>query len=138
MHVLNLKLHRRSSVNSFFYCIFYGLSQTESKKKKAHFLELSITKAFVFFVETDSHSCKIFYKNRLRSNASQGQLTLPVFLLSRSSLNAKLDETMPLKCDEAYISPSMVRLSAPVATSSDDASTATTYSQSNIVRVSAL
>ncbi|XP_032443643.1 potassium voltage-gated channel subfamily D member 2-like isoform X2 [Xiphophorus hellerii] len=58
---------------------------------------------------------------------------------SRSSLNAKLDETMPLKCDEAYISPSMVRLSAPVATSSDDASTATTtYSQSNIVRVSAL
>ncbi|XP_014888836.1 potassium voltage-gated channel subfamily D member 2-like isoform X2 [Poecilia latipinna] len=58
---------------------------------------------------------------------------------SRSSLNAKLDETVPLKCDEAYISPSMVRLSAPVATSSDDASTATTtYSQSNIVRVSAL
>ncbi|XP_054889071.1 potassium voltage-gated channel subfamily D member 2-like isoform X2 [Poeciliopsis prolifica] len=58
---------------------------------------------------------------------------------SRSSLNAKLDETVPLKCDEAYISPSMVRLSAPVATSSGDASTATTtYSQSNIVRVSAL
>ncbi|XP_043980427.1 potassium voltage-gated channel subfamily D member 2-like isoform X2 [Gambusia affinis] len=58
---------------------------------------------------------------------------------SRSSLNAKLDETVPLKCDEAYISPSMVRLSAPVATSSDDLSTATTtYSQSNIVRVSAL
>ncbi|XP_027855441.1 potassium voltage-gated channel subfamily D member 2-like isoform X2 [Xiphophorus couchianus] len=58
---------------------------------------------------------------------------------SRSSLNAKLDKTMPLKCDEAYISPSMVRLSAPVATSSDDTSTATTtYSQSNIVRVSAL
>ncbi|PWA24816.1 hypothetical protein CCH79_00010199 [Gambusia affinis] len=57
----------------------------------------------------------------------------------RSSLNAKLDETVPLKCDEAYISPSMVRLSAPVATSSDDLSTATTtYSQSNIVRVSAL
>ncbi|KAM4554282.1 A-type voltage-gated potassium channel KCND2-like isoform 2-T2 [Fundulus diaphanus] len=57
---------------------------------------------------------------------------------SRSSLNAKLDETVPLKCDEAYISPSMVRLSAPLATSSDDASPTTTYSQSNIVRVSAL
>ncbi|XP_026221637.1 potassium voltage-gated channel subfamily D member 2-like isoform X3 [Anabas testudineus] len=59
---------------------------------------------------------------------------------SRSSLNAKLDETVPLKCDEPYISPSMVTLSAPVVTSSDgDGSTTTTaYSQSNIVRVSAL
>ncbi|XP_017261411.1 potassium voltage-gated channel subfamily D member 2 isoform X2 [Kryptolebias marmoratus] len=59
---------------------------------------------------------------------------------SRSSLNAKLDETVPLKCDEPYITPSMVSLSAPVVTSADeDASTTTTaYSQSNIVRVSAL
>uniref|UniRef100_A0A667ZCN1 A-type voltage-gated potassium channel KCND1 n=1 Tax=Myripristis murdjan TaxID=586833 RepID=A0A667ZCN1_9TELE len=59
---------------------------------------------------------------------------------SRSSLNAKLDETMPLKCDEPYIAPSMVTLSAPVVTSSDgDSSTSSiTYSQSNIVRVSAL
>ncbi|KAM6937235.1 A-type voltage-gated potassium channel KCND2-like isoform 4-T4 [Xenentodon cancila] len=58
---------------------------------------------------------------------------------SRSSLNAKLDETVPLKCDEPYICPSMVSLSAPVVASSDeDTSTTTTYSQSNIVRVSAL
>ncbi|XP_035499075.1 potassium voltage-gated channel subfamily D member 2-like isoform X1 [Scophthalmus maximus] len=59
---------------------------------------------------------------------------------SRSSLNAKLDGTVPLKCDEPYITPSMVRLSAPVVTSSDrDGSTTTSaYSQSNIVRVSAL
>ncbi|XP_042267906.1 potassium voltage-gated channel subfamily D member 2-like isoform X1 [Thunnus albacares] len=58
---------------------------------------------------------------------------------SRSSLNAKLDETVPLKCEEPYITPSMVSLSAPVVTSSDrDGSTTTTYSQSNIVRVSAL
>ncbi|RVE71641.1 hypothetical protein OJAV_G00053890 [Oryzias javanicus] len=59
---------------------------------------------------------------------------------SRSSLNAKLDETVPLKCNEPYISPSMVSLSAPPVTSSDeDSSTTTTaYSQSNIVRVSAL
>ncbi|XP_022062341.1 potassium voltage-gated channel subfamily D member 2-like isoform X2 [Acanthochromis polyacanthus] len=58
---------------------------------------------------------------------------------SRSSLNAKLDETVPLKCDEPYITPSMVSLSAPVVTSSDgDSSTTTAYSQSNIVRVSAL
>ncbi|MED6280011.1 hypothetical protein CHARACLAT_006426 [Characodon lateralis] len=56
---------------------------------------------------------------------------------SRSSLNAKLNETVPLKCDDAYISPTMVRLSAPVVTSSDNTST-TTYLQSNIVRVSAL
>ncbi|XP_061576963.1 potassium voltage-gated channel subfamily D member 2-like isoform X2 [Cololabis saira] len=58
---------------------------------------------------------------------------------SRSSLNAKLDETVPLKCDEPYICPSMVSLSAPVVASSDeDTSTTTVYSQSNIVRVSAL
>ncbi|XP_044049460.1 potassium voltage-gated channel subfamily D member 2-like isoform X2 [Siniperca chuatsi] len=58
---------------------------------------------------------------------------------SRSSLNAKLDETVPLKCDKPYITPSMVSLSAPVMTSSDGhGSTTTAYSQSNIVRVSAL
>ncbi|XP_058502508.1 potassium voltage-gated channel subfamily D member 2-like isoform X2 [Solea solea] len=60
---------------------------------------------------------------------------------SRSCLNAKLDETVPLKCNEPFITPSMVSLSAPVVTSSgSDGSTTTTtaYSQSNIVRVSAL
>ncbi|XP_069018615.1 A-type voltage-gated potassium channel KCND2-like isoform X2 [Embiotoca jacksoni] len=58
---------------------------------------------------------------------------------SRSSLNAKLNETVPFKCDEPYITPSMVSLSAPVVTSSDGhGSTTTAYSQSNIVRVSAL
>ncbi|XP_028441473.1 potassium voltage-gated channel subfamily D member 2 isoform X2 [Perca fluviatilis] len=59
---------------------------------------------------------------------------------SRSSLNAKLDETVPLKCDKPYITPSMVSLSAPVVTSSDGHGSITTaaYSQSNIVRVSAL
>ncbi|KAF7660626.1 hypothetical protein LDENG_00278600 [Lucifuga dentata] len=59
---------------------------------------------------------------------------------SRSSLNAKLDETVPLKCDEPYITPSMVSLSVPTVSSSDrgDSTTTTAYSQSNIVRVSAL
>ncbi|KAM8860882.1 A-type voltage-gated potassium channel KCND2-like isoform 2-T2 [Synchiropus picturatus] len=59
---------------------------------------------------------------------------------SRASLNAKLDMTVPLKCDESYITPAMVSLSVPVVTSSDgDGSTTTSsYSQSNIVRVSAL
>ncbi|XP_008310406.1 potassium voltage-gated channel subfamily D member 2-like isoform X2 [Cynoglossus semilaevis] len=58
---------------------------------------------------------------------------------SRSSLNAKLDETMPLKCEEAYITPSMVSLSAPVMISSDgDGSTTTTAYSQSIVRVSAL
>ncbi|XP_077453001.1 A-type voltage-gated potassium channel KCND2 isoform X2 [Stigmatopora argus] len=60
---------------------------------------------------------------------------------SRSSLNAKLNETVPLKCDEAYVSPCMVSLAAPVATSPDNdglSGTASVYSQSNIVRVSAL
>ncbi|XP_065813134.1 potassium voltage-gated channel subfamily D member 2-like isoform X2 [Labrus bergylta] len=59
---------------------------------------------------------------------------------SRSSLNAKLNETVPLKYDESYITPSMVSLSAPVVTSSDGhgSNTTTAYSQSNIVRVSAL
>lgn len=81
----------------------------------------------------------------LCASPPQGQSShSPPFILrfsySRSSLNAKLDETVPLKCDEPYITPSMVSLSAPVVTSSDGhGSTATAaYSQSNIVRVSAL
>ncbi|XP_019737395.1 potassium voltage-gated channel subfamily D member 2-like [Hippocampus comes] len=60
---------------------------------------------------------------------------------SRSSLNAKLDETMPLKCDEAFGGPRMVSLAAPPPTSPEgDASSAAApaYSRSNIVRVSAL
>ncbi|XP_038874201.1 potassium voltage-gated channel subfamily D member 2-like [Salvelinus namaycush] len=63
---------------------------------------------------------------------------------SRSSLNAKLDsETVPLK-SEPYITTSVVNLRPaplPLVTSSDgDGSTSSTvnYSQSNIVRVSAL
>lgn len=75
---------------------------------------------------------------------SQGHSSHPlsscVVFYSRSSLNAKLDETVPLKCDDPYITPSMVSLSAPVVTSSDGHSStaAAAYSQSNIVRVSAL
>ncbi|XP_077373801.1 A-type voltage-gated potassium channel KCND2 isoform X4 [Festucalex cinctus] len=61
---------------------------------------------------------------------------------SRSSLNAKLDETVPLKCEQAYVSPCMVSLAAPLAATSPDADgssgTASAYSHSNIVRVSAL
>ncbi|KAM7002168.1 A-type voltage-gated potassium channel KCND2-like isoform 2-T2 [Tautogolabrus adspersus] len=59
---------------------------------------------------------------------------------SRSSLNAKLNETVPLKYDESYITPSMVRLSAPVVSDGHGSNTTNTtaYSQSNIVRVSAL
>ncbi|XP_061533373.1 potassium voltage-gated channel subfamily D member 2-like isoform X1 [Phycodurus eques] len=54
---------------------------------------------------------------------------------SRSSLNAKPDERAPLKCDQAYVSPRMVTLASPTASSPGPASA---YSQSNIVRVSAL
>ncbi|XP_061629734.1 potassium voltage-gated channel subfamily D member 2 isoform X1 [Phyllopteryx taeniolatus] len=54
---------------------------------------------------------------------------------SRSSLNAKPDERAPLKCDQAYVSPRMVSLASPTASSPG---TASAYSQSNIVRVSAL
>lgn len=86
-----------------------------------------------------------FYSPYTLRSRPQGQSShSPPFILrfsySRSSLNAKLDETVPLKCDEPYITPSMVSLSAPVVTSSDGhGSTATAaYSQSNIVRVSAL
>ncbi|XP_077373800.1 A-type voltage-gated potassium channel KCND2 isoform X3 [Festucalex cinctus] len=55
---------------------------------------------------------------------------------SRSSLNAKLDETVPLKCEQAYVSPCMVSLAAPLAATSPDADgssgTASAYSHSNI------
>lgn len=77
-----------------------------------------------------------------KAPSSRSDLSRPLILRlfhSRSSLNAKLDETMPLKCDDPYITPSMVSLSAPVVTSSDGhGSSSAAYSQSNIVRVSAL
>ncbi|KAM9814369.1 A-type voltage-gated potassium channel KCND2 isoform 2-T2 [Syngnathus typhle] len=57
---------------------------------------------------------------------------------SRSGLNAKADETAPLKCEQAYVSPCMVGLAAPLATDADGSSgAASPYSHSNIVRVSA-
>ncbi|KAM6960659.1 A-type voltage-gated potassium channel KCND2-like [Aplochiton taeniatus] len=58
---------------------------------------------------------------------------------SRSTLNAKLEETA-LKCDQSYIPPSVVCLDAAVVTTSnrDGSTSSTTYCQSNIVRVSAL
>ncbi|KAJ3597176.1 hypothetical protein NHX12_003576 [Muraenolepis orangiensis] len=66
-------------------------------------------------------------------------------LASRSSLNARLndDPCMTLKCDASYITPSMVTLTAPAITASsggagDGSTSSITYSQSNIVRVSAL
>ncbi|XP_051916572.1 potassium voltage-gated channel subfamily D member 2-like isoform X2 [Hippocampus zosterae] len=53
---------------------------------------------------------------------------------SRSSLNAKLDETVPLKCDDAFGGPRAVCLAAP----QEGDGSAPAYSRSNIVRVSAL
>nr|XP_029521878.1 potassium voltage-gated channel subfamily D member 2-like [Oncorhynchus nerka] len=59
---------------------------------------------------------------------------------SRSSLNAKLEETVPLNCKQPYITAAVITLpTPPVTTPEDDGSTSSPdYSQANIVRVSAL
>ncbi|XP_012732183.2 potassium voltage-gated channel subfamily D member 2 [Fundulus heteroclitus] len=55
---------------------------------------------------------------------------------SRSSLNAKFQETLPLNCEQPYLSPAVISLPTPGTTPEGDRSA--DYSQANIVRVSAL
>ncbi|CAJ1054439.1 potassium voltage-gated channel subfamily D member 2 [Xyrichtys novacula] len=59
---------------------------------------------------------------------------------SRSSLNAKMEETVPLNCDESYITAAVISMPTPPGTTpeGDDSASSTDYSQANIVRVSAL
>ncbi|KAM3587513.1 uncharacterized protein V6R79_007451 [Siganus canaliculatus] len=59
---------------------------------------------------------------------------------SRSSLNAKFEETVPLNCAEPYVAAAAITLPTPPGTSPEggDSTSSTNYSQANIVRVSAL
>ncbi|XP_042156173.1 potassium voltage-gated channel subfamily D member 2-like [Oncorhynchus tshawytscha] len=59
---------------------------------------------------------------------------------SRSSLNAKFEETVPLNCKQPYITAAVITLPMPPVTVSEDDGSASSpdYSQANIVRVSAL
>ncbi|XP_038157412.1 potassium voltage-gated channel subfamily D member 2 [Cyprinodon tularosa] len=61
------------------------------------------------------------------------------FSNSRSSLNAKFQETLPLNCEQPYLSPAVLSIPTPGTSPDGDQSTSSTdYSQTNIVRVSAL
>uniref|UniRef100_A0A3Q1BQT9 A-type voltage-gated potassium channel KCND1 n=1 Tax=Amphiprion ocellaris TaxID=80972 RepID=A0A3Q1BQT9_AMPOC len=59
---------------------------------------------------------------------------------SRSSLNAKFEETVPLNCEQPYITAAVISMPTPPGTTpeGDDSASSTDYSQANIVRVSAL
>ncbi|XP_072233677.1 A-type voltage-gated potassium channel KCND2 [Leuresthes tenuis] len=59
---------------------------------------------------------------------------------SRSSLNAKFEETLPLNCDQPYLTAAMISMPTPPGTTpeGDESTSSTDYSQANIVRVSAL
>ncbi|KAM4711906.1 A-type voltage-gated potassium channel KCND2-like [Anableps anableps] len=58
---------------------------------------------------------------------------------SRSSLNAKFEETLPLNCEPPYLCPAVISVPTPGTTPEGDQSSGSTdYSQANIVRVSAL
>ncbi|XP_036375939.1 potassium voltage-gated channel subfamily D member 2-like isoform X2 [Megalops cyprinoides] len=61
-------------------------------------------------------------------------------LSNRSSLNAKLEETVPLNCDPPYTTAAIITMPTPPVTTpeGDESTSSTDYSQSNIVRVSAL
>ncbi|KAJ8373596.1 hypothetical protein SKAU_G00041760 [Synaphobranchus kaupii] len=58
---------------------------------------------------------------------------------SRANLNAKL-ETMPLNCDQPYMTAAIITMPTPPVTTpeGDESTSSFDYSQSNIVRVSAL
>ncbi|XP_021433027.1 potassium voltage-gated channel subfamily D member 2 isoform X1 [Oncorhynchus mykiss] len=59
---------------------------------------------------------------------------------SRSNLNAKFEETVPLNCKQPYITAAVITLPTPPVTTPEDDGSASSpdYSQANIVRVSAL
>ncbi|XP_028250197.1 potassium voltage-gated channel subfamily D member 2-like [Parambassis ranga] len=59
---------------------------------------------------------------------------------SRSSLNAKFEETLPLNCSQPYITAAVISMPTPPGTTpeGDESASSTDYSQANIVRVSAL
>ncbi|GAA6230511.1 potassium voltage-gated channel subfamily D member 2 [Lates japonicus] len=59
---------------------------------------------------------------------------------SRSSLNAKFEETVPLNCDQPYMTAAVISMPTPPGTTpeGDESTSSTDYSQANIVRVSAL
>uniref|UniRef100_A0A673BCD0 A-type voltage-gated potassium channel KCND1 n=1 Tax=Sphaeramia orbicularis TaxID=375764 RepID=A0A673BCD0_9TELE len=59
---------------------------------------------------------------------------------SRSSLNAKFEETVPLNCDQPYITAAVISMPTPPVTTpeGDESASSPDYSQANIVRVSAL
>ncbi|XP_026219733.1 potassium voltage-gated channel subfamily D member 2 isoform X2 [Anabas testudineus] len=59
---------------------------------------------------------------------------------SRSSLNAKFEETLPLNCDQPYLTSAIISMPTPPGTTpeGDESTSSTDYSQANIVRVSAL
>ncbi|XP_071767610.1 A-type voltage-gated potassium channel KCND2 [Centroberyx gerrardi] len=59
---------------------------------------------------------------------------------SRSSLNAKFEETVPLNCDQPYITAAVISMPTPPVTTPEgnESASSTDYSQANIVRVSAL
>ncbi|XP_034019638.1 potassium voltage-gated channel subfamily D member 2 [Thalassophryne amazonica] len=59
---------------------------------------------------------------------------------SRSSLNVKLEEIVPLNCDQPYITAAIISMpmAANTTPEGDNSTPSTDYSQANIVRVSAL
>ncbi|XP_028668998.1 potassium voltage-gated channel subfamily D member 2 isoform X2 [Erpetoichthys calabaricus] len=58
---------------------------------------------------------------------------------SRSSLNAKIEDTAQLNCDQPYVTAAIISIpTPPVTTPEEDTSQSPDYSQSNIVKVSAL
>uniref|UniRef100_A0AAV2IVZ9 Potassium channel voltage dependent Kv4 C-terminal domain-containing protein n=1 Tax=Knipowitschia caucasica TaxID=637954 RepID=A0AAV2IVZ9_KNICA len=59
---------------------------------------------------------------------------------SRSSLNAKFEETVPLNCDHPYTTAAVISMPTPPVTTpeGDESASSPDYSQANIVRVSAL
>ncbi|XP_041833964.1 potassium voltage-gated channel subfamily D member 2-like [Melanotaenia boesemani] len=59
---------------------------------------------------------------------------------SRSSLNTKLQETLPLNCEESYLTAAIISMPTPPGTTpeGDESTSSSQYSQANIVRVSTL
>ncbi|MBN3313832.1 KCND2 protein, partial [Atractosteus spatula] len=79
-------------------------------------------------------------RNGLLTDSLEQVTTDRAASLCRSSLNAKIEETVHLNCDQPYITAAIISMPTPPVTTpeGDDTTGSPDYLQSNIVKVSAL
>lgn len=88
----------------------------------------------------DKHETMYSLVIRKKNLSKQPSFLNLFFLISRSSLNAKMEECVKLNCEQPYVTTAIISIPTPPVTTpeGDDRPESPEYSGGNIVRVSAL